>query len=179
MPATITLETIEQLTKNYAAARAVVSERVNALDAEIQDAHRRKLPGIKSALAEATAEKAKLEAAIDAGRDLFVKPRTVSLHGIKCGLKKGSGKIEFADEAGVIARIKRFLKAKVDALISTKETVKKKALLDLTVEELAKIGCKAESTGDHVYISAEDSNVDKLVARILKEGQGEELDAAA
>lgn len=173
--ATVTITDIQPIVAAYASARNVVAERVSALQAEVQDAQRRKLPGIKAALASAADRKSALELVIGANPELFAKPRTVTLHGIKFGLKKGSGKIEFADEAGVIARIKKFLKTKAEALISTKEAVKKKALLDLSVEELAKIGCAAESTGDQVYIAAEDTAVDKLVARILKEGSGEEI----
>lgn len=175
----MTLPSLIELAKTYAHERTVLSERVSALEAEVQAAQRRRIPGIKYALTNAADAKAALESAIEQGRELFVKPRTVTLHGIKFGLKKGSGKVEFVEEAGVIARIKKFLKAKADALIQTKETVRKKALLDLSVEELAKIGCTAEATGDHVFISGEDTAVDKLVARILKEGSGEEIEASA
>lgn len=176
----MTLDHIITLAKNYAATRSVVSERVSALEAEVQDAQRRKLPGIKSAVAEAADAKARLEAAIEEGRMLFKSPRTITAHGIKCGLQKGKGKITWLGKpAAVVALIKKHLAGKASLLIKTEETLKKAGLNSLSVEELKKIGCTVGATGDHVYVAAEDTAVDKLVERILKEGQGEELEAAA
>ncbi|MBK8477478.1 MAG: hypothetical protein IPL39_14590 [Opitutaceae bacterium] len=128
-----TLPEIITLMKDYAHQRVVLSERVTALEDEVQSAQRRRLPGIKSALAAAADAKAVLEHAIESNQELFVKPRTVTFHGIKAGLKKGSGAVEFADEAGVIARIKKYLKGKAEALIKTKESLKKKELTGLSV----------------------------------------------
>lgn len=176
----MTLDEITTLTKNYAAARAVVSERVSALEAEVQAAQRRKLPGIKSAVAEAADAKARLEAAIEQGRALFNSPRTITVHGIKCGLQKGKGTITWlGGSAAVVKLIKKHLTEKASLLIKTTETLKKAGLNSLTVEELKKIGCTVGATGDHVYVAAEDTAVDKLVERILKEGSGEELEEAA
>ena len=175
----MTIEAIEALTKNYAGARAIVSERVNALSTEVQDAQRRKLPGIKSALAEAADAKGKLEAAIEAGRGLFVSPRTITVTGIKVGLKKGRGKVTWADADRVIALIKKFFAPRSTTLITTTEKLKKTGLDTLSAEELKKIGCAIGEAGDHVYVAPADTDLDKLVARMLKEGQGEELEEAA
>lgn len=176
----MTIDEITTLAKNYAAARTVVAERVSALDAEVQDAQRRKLPGIKSAVAEAADAKALLEAAIEQGRELFKSPRTITAHGIKCGLQKGKGKISWLGKpAAVVALIKKHLAPKASLLIKTEETLKKSALSSLSVDELKKIGCTVGATGDHVYVAAEDTAVDKLVERLLKEGSGDELEAAA
>lgn len=176
----MTLDEITTLTKNYAAARAVVSERVSALEAEVQAAQRRKLPGIKSAVAEAADAKARLEAAIEQGRALFNSPRTITVHGIKCGLQKGKGTITWlGGSAAVVKLIKKHLTEKASLLIKTTETLKKAGLNSLTVEELKKIGCTVGATGDHVYVAAEDTAVDKLVERFLKEGSGQEIEEAA
>jgi hypothetical protein len=179
-PKAITLIDIETHAKTYAAARTIVADRVSALELEVQAAQRRKLPGIKSAVAEAADAKARLEAAIEQGRELFKSPRTITVHGIKCGLQKGKGKITWLGKpAAVVALIKKHLADKAKMLIKTEETLKKASLNSLSVEELKKIGCTVGATGDHVYVAAEDTAVDKLVERILKEGQGGELEAAA
>lgn len=165
---------------HYSQARSIVSERVAALEAEILDAQRRKLPGIKSAVADAADAKARLEAAIEQGREIFKTPRTITAHGIKFGLQKGKGKITWLGKpAAVVKLIKKHLAEKAALLIKTTESLKKSALNSLSVEELKKIGCTVGATGDHVYVAAEDTAVDKLVERILKEGQGEELEEAA
>lgn len=179
-PEIITLSDIETHAKAYSVARHTVADRVSALEREVQDAQRRKLPGIKSAVAEAADAKARLEAAIEQGRALFKSPRTITVHGIKCGLQKGKGKITWLGKpAAVVKLIKKHLAAKAALLIETKETLRKKALSTLTGDELKKIGCTVGATGDHVYVAAEDTAVDKLVERILKEGQGEEIQEAA
>lgn len=67
----ITYSHIETLTKEYAAARAVVADRVNALDDEARAMQRRKIPGIKSALASAEDAKSRLAAAIQSAPHLF------------------------------------------------------------------------------------------------------------
>jgi len=175
----MTLLTIIERAKSYAHERTVLSERVSALEAEVQAAQRRRLPGIKSALAAAADAKAALETAINDNRDLFESPRTATHFGIKFGLKKGAGKIEFGNEAGVIARIKKlFGEAKAAVLIKTTEKLQKKALSTLPADELKKIGCTVGATGYHIFIAAEDTAVDKLVERLLKEGSGEEIEAA-
>jgi len=172
----MTLPSLIELAKTYAHERTVLAERVSALEAEVQASQRRRLPGIKSALAAAADAKANLEQGIDNSRALFDSPRTATHFGIKFGIKKGAGKIEFGNEAGVIARIKKlFGEAKAAVLIKTTEKLQKKALSTLPADDLKRIGCTVGDTGDHVFIAAEDTAVDKLVERLLKEGSGEEI----
>ncbi|WP_043585335.1 hypothetical protein [Geminisphaera colitermitum] len=87
------LELIDVHTKAYAEARRVLNERVNALEDEIRDAQRRKLPGIKTALAVAADTQATLAAVIQQHPGLFTNPKTITLHGIKIGFQKGKGKL--------------------------------------------------------------------------------------
>lgn len=175
---TITLSTIETLTKDYAAARAVVAERVNALDAEVREIHRRKVPGIKTAAAAAKDAQAKLVEAIKSAPELFTSPRTLTINGIKVGYQKGKGKLDWEDDDRVVALIRKFLPEHADLLINTTCTLSKDALKNLDVRTLAKIGVTAEAAGDNVVIRTSDSDVDKLVAKILKEGAVEEAAAA-
>lgn len=174
-----TLTDIETLTKNYAAARAVVSERVGALREEQEAAARRKLPGIKNALAAAADAKSALETAIEQNRGLFSKPRTYVFAGIKVGLKKGNGAVEWEDDAKVVKLIRKYLPDQAETLIKTTEVPVADTLKTLSAEILAKLGCTVEKTGDHIYVKVADGHVDKLVKALLKEGQGEELEEAA
>jgi hypothetical protein len=164
---------IELLTKDYAECRKVLENRIVRHRSLMQAITRRLLPGIKSAVANANDAKAKLTNQIDAHRELFEKPKTQVFHGIKVGLKKGSGAVEFDDEALVIALIKREFPEQKEALIKVKETLRKKALAELTIEDLEKIGAVMEGTQEYVLIKDTVSNVDKLVAALLKEGKSE------
>jgi hypothetical protein len=170
------MEAIERLSKTYADARAVLAERVEALQAEIEDAKRRKVPGIKNALATVAEAQVRLHGEIDGHRGLFDKPRSQVFHGIKVGLVKGKGAVSFEDEARVIVLIRRHLPEQFEALVKISEKVRKAALNALPVADLRRIGCEAAETGDVVLIKDTASEVDKLVKALLKgiEEDGEE-----
>ena len=165
---------IDAVAKNYAAARQAVAERVQTLEDELRIVRNRHLRGIKTAAAIAAAAQSELVAAVTAAPDLFVKPRTIVLHGIKVGYQKGKGRIEWDDEDKVVTRILDFPQRLGDRepgdFVETTHRPRKDLLLELTVGELKKLGCRVEGTGDLVVIKATDSDVDKLVAKILDEG---------
>lgn len=176
----ITIETIAALTANLAAARAVTAERVTALETEIQDAQRRKLPGIRAAIATENEAKAALVKAVDSARALFAEPRTRVFAGITVGLRKGGGSVEWDDDAQVVALIRKHLsKAQAETLIHTEERPIVEALKELDVATLARIGCEVESTGDQVVVRAAKSPVEKLVAAFRKKFRGESIAQAA
>lgn len=169
-----TLNEIDKLAKNYAAIRTDLSLRVDSLNAEIAAARGRYLRGIKSAVASAAEAKAKLVAAIDETPEQFVKPRTVVMHGIKVGFGKGKGKIEFEDADQVVRLIRKHFPEQFDVLVKTEEKPVKTALQNLAAAELKRLGITVEDTGDVVIVKAADSEVDKLVAALLKEGEAVE-----
>ncbi len=177
----MTLPDIERKTKDYADARTVLSDRVQRLNDEIEAAKRRLLPGIKKAVEIAAEKKADLTWALMDSANLFVKPRTIVVCGIKVGLEKGKGKIEIPkeDEEKVVRLIEKYFPEQADVLIQTKKKPAKKALSGLTVAELKKLGITVEETGDQVVIKGTDSDVDKLVKALLKEGETEEVEEAA
>lgn len=167
----ITIATIDGMAKTYAAKRTVLSERVSALEAEILDLKRRRLPGIKSAAAEATTLQSDLRAAIEAAPQLFVKPKTYTLHGIKCGYQKGKGKLHWEDDAKVVEKIEKlFDKETQEILIVVTRKPSKDALANLPVADLRKLGVTVEATGEQVVVKATDSEIDKLVSKMLSEG---------
>lgn len=174
---------LEYHSKKYAEARALVAERASLIEAEIADVLRRKLPGMRAALATAADHQAKLVAAVDENRALFVKPRTMTLHGIKFGLAKGKGAIEWTVEDHVLAeRIEKMFKGEDKLLEQLIKTTKKpiaKALKELEAAELAKLGVTVEATGDYVFVKAADTEADALVKKLLTEGNVEELTEAA
>lgn len=174
MSTTVTpIETVEFHAKQFAAARRILNERVQACKAERDAIMRRHLRGIKGAAAACAQYQAELRAAIEAHPDLFVKPRTVTLHGIKVGYQKGKGRIEWADTAKVVELIRRHLGPEAAALIKVSETPIREALLTLDLAALKKIGCTVVETGDQIVIKDTADAVDKLVARLLADGEEE------
>lgn len=170
---------IEGKTKDYAGARAVLADRVQRLNNEVEAARKRFLPGIKKAVDFAVEKKADLAAAIEQGAALFNNPRTVVFSGIKVGLQKGKGAIEWDNDDQVIRLIEKNFPDLADVLIKTTKKPIKKALGGLSVAELKKIGVAVEETGDQVVIKGTDSDVDKLVKVLLKEHESEECEAIA
>lgn len=173
-----TLTDIEQQTRAYATARDVLTERVQILEAEIEASKRRRLHGIKEAVRKIKDIEAALHNSIESAPELFVKPRTIVISGIRIGMAKGKGKIEFENPEQVVRLIRRHFPDQADTLVAVKETPVKKALANLAVAELKRIGVTVEQTNDEVVIKPTDSQVDKLVSALLKEAQQLEDEAA-
>jgi hypothetical protein len=159
---------IDKRAKAFSEARAEVAGIVSHLNEGIEAMKRENMPGLKRAIARAAEKHDNLKGIIDANPQLFVKPRTVVLHGVKVGYTKGKGGITFDDPAQVVKLIKKHLPEQAEVLIITKETPAKDALAQLSATELKKIGCSVVDAGDAVVIKPTDSEVDKLVDTLLK-----------
>lgn len=173
-----TLSIIETLTKRYAEARAGLSARVGELQAELDALKRKRLLGIKTALAHAAEAEAALRTAIEAAPHLFVRPKTLVLHGVKIGFRKAPGKLVWDDADQVVALIKRHLPDQADVLIVTKETPSKPALAQLPAADLKRLGVRVIETGEEVLVAPTDSEVDKLVDALLKDARDTATEAA-
>jgi len=176
-----TMSIIEAACKKARDARNVLAERASALQEEIEAAKRRRLPGLRSAVAAVAEADAALMSALQSAPDLFKSPRSVVLHGMKVGYKKGAGKIEITDEAATVRLIRKHYPEQFDTLVKTTEKPIKKALQALSASELKKLGIQVEATGDVVFIADATDSVDKLVAALLKgeEAEQEPEEAAA
>lgn len=163
---------LEALAKQYRDARAVLEERVQALEDEVAAAHRRKLPGIKTALAKALEAKDALTNGIDENRDVFAKPKTHTAHATRYGLMKGKGRLEWDDDDTVVDRIERTLPEQAADLIRTTKKPDRKALEDLDAKTLRRLGVTVEDTDDVPFVKAIDGDATKMVKRLLKESTG-------
>jgi hypothetical protein len=172
------LTDIEQRAKTFAEARAEVASIVTVLNDGIEALKRENMPALKRSIAKVAERHDRLRGIIDANPQLFVKPKTVVMHGVKIGYAKGKGGIAFDDAAQVVKLIKKHLPEQADVLIITKETPAKDALAQLSAAELKKIGCTVVNTGDVVVIKPADSEVDKLVDTLIKGATETESEAA-
>lgn len=164
-----TLKEIDTLTRKHADARTRLADHVRALTGDIEAAKRSYLPGIRGAVARAKDTEAELRAAIEASPELFVKPRTQTLHGIRVGFKKGKGKLEIDNEEHLVKLIRKHFPEQFDALVKTTEKPLKGALEQLAAADLKKLGIEVADTGDVVFIKDTASDVDKLVDALLAE----------
>ncbi|MBX3654145.1 MAG: hypothetical protein KIS62_12335 [Ramlibacter sp.] len=151
-----TMDTISRRADVYAAARALLQERVTALNEGL----------------------AALHTLVADNPGLFVKPKTQVFAGIKVGFAKGKGAITYDKPEVLIARIKRLLPEQADILIDTKEKPNKAALALLSAADLKKLGCTVADTGDQAVVRPVDGAVDKLVAALLKSASADEREEA-
>lgn len=165
----MTLNNIETLARRLADVREELTAIIGRLQLKQEALLQEQLPAIKRCVSHAAARHAVLHTGIDGSRELFAKPRTQIFHGLKVGLRKGSGGIDWEDSDAVVARIeKRFPKAQAELLIRTTKKPIAKALADLDIADLKSIGCTIEDTGDMVVIKPVDDAVDKIVNSLLK-----------
>lgn len=164
------LAEIESRTKRYADARGALLQIVQHLNDTIEALKRTHLPEIKRLVGRTAEREAELRFAIETAPELFERPRTQIFHGVKVGFRKGSGGIDWEDDDQVVALIeKHFAEDEAALLIKTTKKPIAKALEDLEVATLKKLGCTVESTGDVVVIKPTDTAVDKIVNALLKD----------
>ncbi|MBF0487535.1 MAG: hypothetical protein HQK98_05180 [Nitrospirae bacterium] len=165
----MTLGEIERLTKEYADAWKLLKGKIEDLELEKEAAVRRHINGIKNAVNKAKDKMGTLEAAILSAPELFEKPRTITMYGVKVGLKKGKGKLEIDDDNKTIALIKKHMSDQAEVLIIVKETPSKDALQHLSAIELKRIGARITDTTDEVVVKTTDTDIEKLVEAFMRE----------
>jgi len=173
-----TIRDIERLTKEYSDGRESLAERVRSLEDEMEAQKRQRLPVIKGAAKVVMERLARLRDAIAESRDLFIKPKTMILHGVKVGFQKGKGKISWMDDEQVVKLIKKHFPEQADVLIKTAERPVKDALQQLPAADLKRLGITIEEVGDQVVVKSTDSEIDKFVDALLKEDDLKEAKAA-
>lgn len=162
------LTDLEPSAKALADARAKVAEIVTDLNAGIDALKRDHMPALKRAIARAAEKHDQLKTMIEANPQLFLRPKTTVLHGVKIGYAKGKGGISFDDADQVLKLIRKHLPEQADVLIITKEAPARDAIAQLSAADLKRIGCTVVNTGEQVVIKPADSEVDKLVDAMLK-----------
>lgn len=167
-----TMTEIEQLTRDYAEARAYLSGVVSRLQEELERIKHPALPLIREAVGKTSEAHGKLYAAVEAAPELFNKPKTITIAGIRVGYMKQRGQVVIEDEAAVIARIRKLLPAEqAELLIRVRESVHKPGVYDLTAGDLKRLGISISADEEAVVIKPVDSEVDKLVNALLAEAE--------
>lgn len=174
------IQTIDTLTAAYATARSALADEVARLQEELEAAKRKRLAAIRARVKAVADRHAELSAALEDASELFKKPRTRTLHGVKVGYQKQPGKVVIDDEEAVIKRIRAQLpEAQADLLIRTRESVDKNAVADLSVADLKRLGIRVTDDSDAIVIKPTDGEVDKLVDALLAGIENAEQERAA
>lgn len=166
--------TIEKLTREFRSQRDVLSARIQALEEAKRKLVRQALPAVRGAVHRAQSAEADLRAALEAAPELFDKPRTQVMHGVRVGYTKGKGRLVIADESKTLDLIGRHFPEHAEVLIRERRTVVKEALGQLTASELKRVGVHIEQADDQVVIRCTDSELDRLVTALMQDSEAVE-----
>ena len=166
-PPPASMEGIVALARTFAASRATTEALANDIKVLQHKALAGRLRALRNRIEEQAASEEALRAAILARPDLFVSPRTITVDGIRFGLRKQPGAIALDDEAQTVERLRTRFPGRAEALIRIKETLDRAALRKLPAGELAQIGVTIEKATDDVVIAAASSDLDRVVAALL------------
>lgn len=163
------LTDIEQLTKRYAQARDAVNALRDDWDEQLRNMRRYRIRSIKAATAKLAEAKSDLKNAIEAEPQLFKRPRTRVFHGVKVGLQRTKGSIQYADKNRTVELIEKHLWEQSETLIKTTKTPIAKAIENLAAKDLKRIGATLQPGREQVVIKSTDNEVEKLLAAFLSD----------
>jgi hypothetical protein len=164
------LQRIDTLTADYASALKELETLYDKYMDKIDQVTAQYLPHIKDLAMAVGTRKAELDAEIRGSREQFNAPRTLTMHGIVVGLKKGKGQIVIPNEERTIAKILSLrTKAEAELMIVQALTVSKQALVSLTAAELKQLGVSIVGTEDQVVIKPASSTTEALVAKLIND----------
>lgn len=165
-----TLNDIDRAAQKHADAREILTALVGDLTALQEALAREHMPKIRRAVAKAAESHDALKALIESAPDLFAKPKSQTMHGLKLGYRKGTGRMEFEyEDAETVARIKKLLGDRAELYINTTEKPNKTELAELDSSTLRKLGVAIEAAGEMAFVKPVDGAVDKIVKALVKE----------
>lgn len=166
----MTLADIERLAQAYAATHEEARAQVETLDTELRQLKRRRYPMLFSRAQKAAEAKAALKAAVEESSDLFIKPKTRIVAGVRVGFQKARGEITIDDEEKTLKLIrKHFTEEQADLLIKTTEKPQRKAIAQLSAADAKKIGVEITETGDELVVKVMAGEVEKIVDAFFAE----------
>jgi hypothetical protein len=165
---TVNLAVIEEHAASYEAASASLEELIIALESDLEAVKQKHLRVIKRQAGIVANLEAELNSLVESAPDLFKKPRTITVHGVKVGFSVSKGKVVWDDGDNVVKLIERHFEDQADVLIRTYKEPNKDALRNLPAKDLAKLGCRIEDAGDQVIVKRVAGDVEKLVNKLIE-----------
>jgi phage host-nuclease inhibitor protein Gam len=162
----MTLNELEKQVAPYSDINRALTDTVREMEDEIAAIRRKYTPIITEQAVKAKEIRAELAEAIESAPELFVKPRTQTIYGIKFGLKKNKGKLIASDRT--LELLKKHL-PDAPELIRVKEEPDMKAIAFLSANELKRIGVTVTSDTDEVVISSDFDKIEKLIKDLVED----------
>lgn len=156
---------IELAARAFSDSRMQLAAEINELSERIAALKKERASKLKAVLRQYNQMQADLRSAIEAApKDLFDKPRTRQLHGIKVGYVKQPGKLVLQfDDVRTIELIEKHFKDQYDVLVRVKRTPNLETLAELPASDLKRLGGHIADADDKIVMTAIDSDIDKLI----------------
>lgn len=168
---TITLDNIRASAERLAAAHVATTARASLLQDEIKTAvtpiYERHRSGLDAAAEEEARARDDLQQLLEAAPQLFKKPRSLVINGVRAGYRKEEDSLDFADEKAVIARIRALYPDLADLLIRSEESLVLDALPQLDAKARRSVGISLITGADRSFITVGDSDVEKLAKTLI------------
>lgn len=168
-----THEALAGLAEEYASAVLARQQLVAATRKRLAEIAAEMAPALREALSAERDCRDTLAGAVEAAPELFAKPRTRTVHGVRYGWQTGKARIEIPDETETIRRIERLPDGQSELLLQRKVSVYKPAVLDLTAADLRRLGIRQVPGEDSVIVKVVDDATDRLVDALLADASEE------
>ncbi|MBL4783017.1 MAG: hypothetical protein JKX92_12315 [Porticoccaceae bacterium] len=166
----MSMNDIESLATKHANNVDKLAELARTVNEEIEACTHRASKRLQSLAAKCVGSEQLLEEAIEDHPELFEKPRTLVLRGLKLGYAKGRDKLEFEEEK-TIELIDRHFPELAQALIKTVRKSVTTALGNLQPAQLKKIKVDVVEGDDTVVLKVADTATNKLVSGYIAAGK--------
>lgn len=157
------MQGLERRVQDYADTLAEYNALTAQVRDEIKQATARHMAAIRCLFNGLKDRQADICAEIKAHPELFQKPKTRVIHGIKLGLRKRKGKLVIRDAAQTVQRIKALYQDDIGVLIKATETPLKSGLEKLSAKELKRLGVEVTDDSDEVVFVAAADELDDLI----------------
>lgn len=167
---------IEAAARDYAEIHARLDTVVSEAAREARTIRARYGGRVRDLAGRLAAAKERLAAAIDKRRDLFARPKTRELHGVKVGLRKQPGRLVIdCDDATFVDRMIAVLgNDQAYAHITVIERPDRDALKKLPEDQLRRLGVEIQADTDQVFVRMTKGDVEKAAAAFLAEKGGDD-----
>lgn len=176
----LSMEQMQKRAAAVAAVRTTLADLLSALEAELQTVKDGHLQDIRRAARRVADGHNKLRDAIEANPDLFKRPRTQTVDGLRFGYRKKVGKMTWDDDAKVIERMRRLQALgeisaeQMELLINKVERPVVKALEQLDGRMLKRLGVEVQADSDQVVILGVDAQIEKQIDAMIKDATQQE-----
>lgn len=157
-----------------ATSRTALADVLRSVQTEVDAVKNHSLPRIRRQARTVADQHVRLTEQIRAHSDLFVRPRTQTVDGLRFGLMKRRGKMRWSSDAQLVKRIDKLVQdgeitdEQRELLVRTTEKPSAAALEKLDARLLKRLGVTVDADCDEVIIKSVDSTVEKMVNAVIK-----------